>query len=130
MNAPHPLRILVADDDGLQRQVIRMALQRLGHSGVAVADGQQALRALQQHRFDALLLDASMPVLGGLATLAALRAAEAAGQPRTPVIMLSGYDTPEDRARFLAAGADSCLSKPLDTGHLARELARVAAARG
>lgn len=124
-----PLRILVADDDPLQQQVIRMTLRRLGHGGVVVPNGQQALRALQQHRFDVLLLDASMPVLDGLATLAALHVAEATGQPRTPVLMLTGHDTPEDEARFRQAGADGYLRKPLDAEQLARELARVTAGR-
>jgi len=129
MTTARPLRVLVADDDPLQQQVIRMTLRRLGHGGVVVPDGQQALRALQQHRFDVLLLDASMPVLDGLATLAALRAAEAAGQPRTPVLMLTGHDTPEDEAHSRQAGADGYLRKPLDAGRLAQELARVCAGR-
>jgi len=120
-----PLNILVADDDPLIQQVLMMMMRRLGHGGLLVPDGQQALRALEQQRFDLLLLDASMPVMDGRETLLALRNAERNGRPRTPVIMITGHDLPEDRARYLEAGADGYLSKPLDARLLAQELQRV-----
>lgn len=119
------LRVLVADDEPLIQQVAVMLLRRLGYGGIVVPNGQEALRALGQQRFDVMLLDASMPVLDGWETLQALRQMERGGRPRTPVIMISGHDLPEERERYLGGGADAYLVKPLDTGELAAALQRV-----
>lgn len=120
-----PMRVLVADDEPLIQQVVVMVLRRLGYGGVVVPNGQEALRALAQQRFDVMLLDVSMPVLDGGETLRTLRQLEREGRPRTPVIMMSGHDLPEDRTRYLGSGADAYLVKPLDTDELATALQRV-----
>lgn len=100
-------------------------LKALGHGGALVTDGQKALDALSKQSFDVVLLDMSMPVLNGLDVLHALRASEKSGRPRTPVIVVSGHDLPEDREHFMEAGADGFIAKPLDKGTLAAELQRV-----
>lgn len=127
MNQPpaSPLRILVADDVPVNLRVASLLLRGMGHSGVLVTDGQQALRALEQQHFDLVLLDASMPVLDGLGALQEIRAAERRGQPHVPVIMVSGHALPEDRERFLLAGADAFIAKPIQRDILQRELQRV-----
>ncbi len=102
-----------------------MLLRRLGYGGIVVPNGQEALRALGRQHFDVMLLDVNMPVLGGWETLQALRELERTGRPRMPVIMISGHDLPEDRARYLAGGADAYLVKPLDAGELDATLQRV-----
>lgn len=119
------VRVLVADDEPLIQQVAVMLLRRLGYGGIVVPNGQEALRALDQQRFDVMLLDVSMPVLDGWETLQALRQLERAGRPRTPVVMISGHDLPEDRARYLNGGADAYLVKPLDASELDAALQRV-----
>lgn len=119
------IRVLVADDEPLIQQVAVMLLRRLGYGGIVVPNGQEALRALSQQRFDVMLLDVSMPVLGGWETLQALRQMERTGRPRTPVIMISGHDLPEDRERYLSGGADAYLVKPLDADELAAALQRI-----
>lgn len=119
------VRVLVADDEPLIQQVAVMLLRRLGYGGIVVPNGQEALRALDQQRFDVMLLDVSMPVLDGWETLQALRQLERAGRPRTPVVMISGHDLPEDRARYLNGGADAYLVKPLDASELDTALQRV-----
>lgn len=119
------VRVLVADDEPLIQQVAVMLLRRLGYGGIVVPNGQEALRALDQQRFDVMLLDVSMPVLDGWETLQALRQLERAGHPRTPVVMISGHDLPEDRARYLNGGADAYLVKPLDASELDTALQRV-----
>lgn len=123
--APAQLRVLVADDEPLIQQVAVMLLRRLGYGGIVVPNGQEALRALGQQRFDVMLLDVSMPVLDGWETLQALRQMERGGRPRTPVIMISGHDLPEDRERYLDGGADAYLVKPLDAGELDAALQRI-----
>lgn len=99
-------------------------LKRMGHRGILVEDGEQALRAMERHRFDLVLLDVSMPVLNGLDTLKEIRAMGARGHPYTPVIIVSGHAFPEDRERFLGAGADDFIAKPIGFESLRDAMAR------
>lgn len=122
---PSRLHILVADDVEVNLRVAAVLLKGMGHSGVLVQDGQQALNALKQQHFDLVLLDVSMPVLDGLSVLRELRAAEHQGRPHVPVILVSGHALPEDRDRFMEAGADSFIAKPIQRDALQRELQRV-----
>jgi len=119
------LRILVADDNPLNLRLATRILRDMGHSGVLVNDGAKALEALQAQSFDVLLMDVTMPGMGGLEALAELRRREQAGRRKTPVIMVTAYDLPEDRRRLLDAGADGYVAKPIDAERLAAELARV-----
>ncbi len=120
-----PLRILVADDNPINLRIATRLLRELGHSGVLVNDGEKALRACTAQSFDLMLLDVNMPVLDGLGVLAEIRQREQSGQRRLPVIMVTGHDLPSDRERFLQAGADGYLAKPMDSAALQSEMARV-----
>lgn len=120
-----PLHILIADDVPMNLRVASVLLKGMGHSGMLVPDGEQALRALDQHRFDVVLMDASMPVMDGVEALQKIRAAERLGRPHVPVIMVSGHVLPEDRERFLQAGADGFVPKPIQRDALQSELRRV-----
>ncbi len=123
-----PLRVLVADDNPLNLRLAARILRDMGHSGVLVGDGHKALEALHAQIFDLVLMDVTMPGLDGLEALRELRAREAAGgQRRTPVIMVTAYDLPEDRRRILQAGADGYVAKPLDAERLGAEIRRVLA---
>jgi CheY-like chemotaxis protein len=119
------LRVLVADDMPLNLRAAASILKALGHGGVLVTDGQKALDAVARQAFDVLLLDVSMPVMGGLEVLGEIRAGERHGRAHVPVIIVSGHDLPEDREHYLKAGADGFLAKPLDRDQLAAELRRV-----
>ena len=112
------LRVLVADDQVMNLRAAARVLRELGHSGVVVTDGEQALRALDSQPFDLVLLDVSMPVLDGVNTLRQRRKKELEGAPRVPILMLSGHDSPDELAHFKAQGADGHLAKPLDPGAL------------
>lgn len=119
------LHVLVADDNPINRKIMVGLLRGLGHTGVVVADGAQVLRCLAQQRFDLLLLDVSMPVMDGPQALAAIRAQEAGGRPRLPVIMVTAHDLPSDRERLLAQGADGYVCKPVHVDALDEEICRV-----
>jgi CheY-like chemotaxis protein len=133
MTAPHspgrPLRVLVADDNPLNLRLATRILREMGHSGVLVTDGAKALQALRAQAFDLALLDVTMPGTGGLEALAELRHWERQGRARTAVIMVTAYDTPEDRRRLLDAGADGYVAKPIDAERLGAEIQRVLGAR-
>lgn len=119
------LRILVADDNPLNLRLATRILRDMGHSGVLVNDGAKALEALQARSFDVVLMDVTMPGMGGLEALAELRRREQAGRRKTPVIMVTAYDLPEDRRRLLEAGADGYVAKPIDAERLGAELRRL-----
>lgn len=123
--AASSLNILVADDIPLNLKIVSLMLRKLGHTGVLVPDGEQALRALEQQRFDVVLMDASMPVLDGLGALKEIREAERRGRAHIPVIMVTGHDTPDDLQNFLKAGANGFVPKPIQVEVLQRELQRV-----
>lgn len=122
-----PLSVLVADDDLFAQRLTVTLLRQLGHSGVVVADGARALAVLQERSFDLVLLDVSMPVKDGVATLAAIRAAEHQ-QPSARsqcVIMMTAYADADAEQRLQAAGADGVIFKPFNPGQFCRELQRV-----
>ncbi len=123
--AHRALRVLVADDNPVNLRVATRVLRDMGHSGVLVTDGEKALKAMDAHTFDVALMDVTMPVLDGLSAVAAIRKREQSGQRKTPIIMVTAFDLPSDRARMLAAGADGYLAKPLERQALETELNRV-----
>lgn len=121
------LQVLVADDDAMVQGLIVMILRRLGHAGVVVDDGTKALACLAERTFDVVMLDVMMPIMDGMATLAALRRAEAArpGCVRQRVIMVTGHADPGDAAKLISAGADGHIAKPVNIQQFQAELSRV-----
>lgn len=120
-----PLKVLVAEDNIINQRVVIGMLTALGHTGVIVGDGEKALKCLAKLRFDVVLMDVMMPVMEGLAALAAIRESERVSGAHLPVIMVTAHIEPGDRARFKQAGADGYVPKPLDQDQLCAELARV-----
>jgi signal transduction histidine kinase/DNA-binding NarL/FixJ family response regulator/HPt (histidine-containing phosphotransfer) domain-containing protein len=108
------LRILVADDAELNRDLLIELLKKRGHFAEGVADGRQALAALEKHSFDVLLLDEEMPGMTGLQTTAAIRRREATTGKHQIIIGISGHATQDDEHRFHEAGMDASLAKPVD----------------
>src|SRR5262249_25955941 len=115
------LRVLVADDNPTNREVLGKILERAGHTATLVADGERALDALEAARYDAALIDRNMPRLSGLETVQAIRLTTGARE-RMPVIVLSADVTPEAKRECLEAGADSFLPKPIEAARLLEEL--------
>jgi PAS domain S-box-containing protein len=113
-----PLRVLVAEDNVVNRAVARAILERAGHSVCLVEDGQAALGALSRERFDLVLMDVQMPNIDGLEATRRLREAERLGATRIPVIAVTAQAQKGDRERCLAAGMDGYVSKPLEQSRL------------
>ena len=111
--AEHPLRILVADDAELNRDLVVELLSKRGHSAEAVADGRAALAALDRQTFDVVLMDEEMPRMTGLEATRTIRQREAKSGKHQIIIGLSGHATEEDEARFREAGMDAVLAKPV-----------------
>ncbi len=115
------LRVLVADDNPTNREVLGRILERGGHSTTLVADGERAHDALEASRYDAALIDRNMPRLSGLETVQAIRLTSGARE-RMPIIVLSADVTPEAKQECLEAGADAFLAKPIEAAKLLEEL--------
>jgi signal transduction histidine kinase/DNA-binding response OmpR family regulator len=112
--AEKSLRILVAEDAELNRDLIIELLKKRGHLVEGVADGRQALAALEKHDFDVVLLDEEMPGITGRQTTAAIRRREAATGKHQIIIGISGHATQDDEHRFREAGMDASLAKPVE----------------
>lgn len=119
------LSVLVVDDDSFNQDIAIDLLSSLGHTGVVVGDGGKALHCLNQRHFDVVLMDIMMPVMDGLATLAAIRAKEKLTRQHVPVIMATGHTEPGDGPRLIQAGADGYITKPLGISALRLELERL-----
>lgn len=119
------LRVLVAEDNTINQKMAVAALKSLGHTGVVVGDGEKALRALEKLPFDLVLMDVMMPNLDGLGALAAIREGERQGKPHMPVVIATANDLPGDRERYLMAGADGYVTKPIDVAAMQAEFERV-----
>jgi len=114
-NAPAPQRrILVADDDRINRKVILHQLALLGHSAEVAVDGAQALALWRSGRFALLLTDLHMPEMDGYALTTAIRDDERRGaRPRMPIIALTADALAGPADSALASGIDAYLTKPV-----------------
>jgi two-component system sensor histidine kinase/response regulator len=115
-------RVLVADDNEVNREVSSELLRDLGYVVDTVVNGQEVLRAVAQTAYDAILMDCQMPELNGYDATRQLRARER--DKRTPIIALTAHAMAGERERVLAAGMDDYLSKPIDVDALAAMLER------
>lgn len=120
-----PLSVLLVEDHEINRKLAQIMLQRMGHAFVLAKDGQQALDCLDKEQFDVVLLDVMMPVMDGLTALRIWRERERERQlPRTAVLMVTAHAMTGDRERFIAAGADGYVSKPMSEAALRKEINR------
>ena len=117
--------VLLVEDHEINRKLAEIMLQRMGYRCAIAADGQQALNRLAQERFDVVLMDVMMPVMDGVTALRELRLREAATGHRTPVLMVTAHAMTGDKERFIAAGADGYVSKPMSQVALQTEIQRV-----
>jgi signal transduction histidine kinase/FixJ family two-component response regulator/HPt (histidine-containing phosphotransfer) domain-containing protein len=117
--------ILVAEDQGVNREVIRKQLALLGYPCAIFEDGEKALAAYRQGGYDLLLTDCNMPVMDGYALASAIRLhEEKTGERRLPIIALTANAMAAEADRCILAGMDDLLTKPLDLERLNRCLER------
>ena len=122
------LRLLVADDNRVNRDVLATLLGRLGCRIAVAEDGRQAVAAAAAEDFDCILMDVQMPNLDGLAAARAIRALPDPRRSRVFIAAITAHALPGDRERCLAAGMDDYLAKPLGQADLARVIAAAALA--
>jgi CheY-like chemotaxis protein/HPt (histidine-containing phosphotransfer) domain-containing protein len=125
------LRVLLAEDNPVNRKLVTTLLEKRGHTVTAVENGRDALAATGSHSsgpFDVVLMDLQMPEMGGLEAAAAIRARESESDgPRLPLIALTAHAMAGDRERCLAGGLDGYLAKPIDVDELISTVERFGA---
>lgn len=112
--------VLVVDDDAALRRFLEDRLQFLGHHAETVADGEAALAAAARNRFDLVLLDLSMPGMGGLEVLDRLRASSCDAE----IVVLTAHGSLENAVEAMRRGADDFVGKPADMSLLERAVER------
>ncbi len=126
---PHSLHVLVAEDAETNQLIVKALLSEMGHTLRLVGNGEHALRALSEERFDLILMDGRMPVMDGLEATGHIRAGRwrelVFATPDIPIIALTANASAQDRARFLGAGMVGFLSKPLDERALHQVISQV-----
>jgi CheY-like chemotaxis protein len=118
------LRVLLAEDNGPNQDLMRLLLADLGHEVTAVGNGFEAVAATMQDAYDLVVMDIMMPGLDGLAAAAQIRSSEGAVR-NVPIIACSAHVADEARRRYLAAGMNAFLPKPIDRNELRLVIADV-----
>jgi DNA-binding response OmpR family regulator len=119
------MRLLVVEDDVRLCDVLRRGLGEQGHVVDVAHDGEEGQTWAQGAPYDAVILDVNLPKIDGLNVVRALRKCDV----RTPVLMLTSRDTPDDVIAGLDAGADDYLRKPFVFGELEARLRTIARGR-
>ena len=115
-------KILIAEDNPVNRELLRELLESRGYSVTEASNGQEALGSIEESRPDILLLDLDMPVLDGFATVRRIR--ENPSRASLPVLAVTAYAMQGDREKVLTSGFDGYLSKPIQSRLLFEELDR------
>jgi PAS domain S-box-containing protein len=119
--------LLLAEDNPVNRELVRHFLVRAGHRVEMATGGREALQELETPgRFDVVLMDVRMPDVSGLEAAEAIREKEKATGAHIPIIALTAYAMKEDRERCLKAGMDDYVSKPVRAEELLATLEKVA----
>lgn len=128
-----PREVLLVEDNPVNQTVATKVLERNGYKVTVAGDGQEAIEWFEKKRFDVILMDVQMPVLGGLDATKAIRAREArrswamSGRwEATPIIAMTAHVMQGDRERCLEAGMDDYVSKPIQPADLFAAIDRVA----
>jgi two-component system sensor kinase len=124
--ASRSMRVLVADDNPVNRTVASGMLELRGHQVRTANSGMEAIAMWEQHEFDVILMDVEMHDMDGLTATAAIRAKEAGTGMRMPIFALTAHAIKGFQEQCLAAGMNGCISKPLQVEELTSLLDSVA----
>ena len=117
------MRVLIAEDNPENLDMLRRRLERRGFAVFAAQDGQAAVAMANEIRPDIILMDVSMPILSGLEATRAIRAQVEVAH--TPIVALTAHAMDGDRARCLEAGCDAYATKPVDLPSLIATMERL-----
>lgn len=113
-------RILVAEDDDISRMFICNLLKRKHFEVLTATNGQEVLYSFDNETFDLIFMDIQMPIMDGISATQSIRAAEEETLGHVPIIALTAYALKGDKEKFIEAGMDDYLAKPIDIDELDR----------
>lgn len=128
--ARRQLKILVAEDNAVDRTLAVRLLEKRGYTVETVESGKAVLDVLTRHAFDVILMDIQMPEMDGLQATVAIRDHERIIGRRVPIIAMTAYAMSGDKERCLAAGMDRYVPKPLNVQHLYQTIDELCAPSG
>jgi two-component system sensor histidine kinase/response regulator len=117
------LKVLLVEDNKVNQRLAVAILERLGHDVTVASNGREAVDATAHTGFDLVLMDIQMPEMGGVEATAKIREREAVEGGHLPIVAMTAHAMAGDRERFLAAGMDEYISKPISQERL-REVVR------
>jgi CheY-like chemotaxis protein len=120
-----PLDILLVEDSLVNQKLATLLLKKHGHGVTLANNGREALAQLAEKRFDVVLMDVEMPEMDGLEATAVTRAKERQTGEHVPIIAMTAHALKGDRERFLAAGMDEYVSKPIRAAILFQTIQQV-----
>jgi CheY-like chemotaxis protein len=123
------LRILLTEDNAVNQKLAIRLLEKMGHRVTLAANGKEAVEETQRGRFDLILMDIQMPVMGGVQAVQLIRAAGSEAWRRTPIVAMTAHAMEGDREKYLASGMDGYVSKPIRAEFLRDEMERVVSMR-
>ena len=122
------LRVLAADDNGMNQLVLKTLLGQIGIDPVMVSNGRAAVEAWESGSWDLILMDVQMPEMDGPSATALIRSREAAeGRRRTPIVALTANAMQHQVEDYERAGMDGVITKPIEVGQLFAAIERVSA---
>jgi PAS domain S-box-containing protein len=119
------LNILVAEDDAINQLYLAGFLRSHGWKVDTAANGMIALEKFRANKYDVVLMDGQMPKMDGFETTRQIRSLEENSGQRIPIIAITGYAIPGDRERFMDAGMDDYVTKPIDESKLVEIIERM-----
>jgi len=120
-----PLRVLVAEDNPVNRTVARRLLEKRGHSVRVAVNGRDALAAFDEEAFDVILMDVEMPEMDGFETTKLIRKRESVSGAHIPIVAMTAHAMKGDQEKCLAAGMDAYVSKPINPATLFEVIRKV-----
>jgi signal transduction histidine kinase/CheY-like chemotaxis protein len=126
---PAGLRVLLVEDNPVNRLVADRMLQRAGHRVTCAENGQVAVERMAADAFDVVLMDVQMPVMDGYEATGAIRAREAGTTKHVAIVAMTAHAMSGDRERCLDAGMDGYVTKPITSADLLAEIDRVLKSR-
>ena len=122
------MNVLLVEDDEMSLIAARELLRKGGFIVTTARNGREVLSLLEEGDFDVILMDIQLPVMDGMETAAAIRTLpEFKGKSSIPIIAMTAYAMAGDREKFLAAGLDGYIAKPVSMFELHAEVGRVLA---
>ena len=126
MGKARGLRLLLVEDNRVNQILAQRLLEKMGHQVALAINGREAVELLQMNSFDLVLMDIQMPVMGGVEATQKIRDAERRTGGHIPIVAMTAHAMAGDAEKYLSAGMDGYVSKPVRPGFLRAEIDRLA----